>query len=79
MCELFEQAVGKPSSERLAYGSRWTYESSTLSAIERMKREDYAFMQATTVMYLQLGRNIYDLFSNNTQNFSEFWTTVFCY
>ena len=52
------QAVGKPSSERLANGPRWSTEANTGSAIERMQKEDYAFMQATTVVYLQLSIKI---------------------
>ena len=49
------QELSKPTSERLALGSRWDWAVSYRDGVERAITENYAFMGGVQTVYLILG------------------------
>ena len=55
MMKTIIQELSKPTSERLALGSRWDWADSYRDGVERAMRENYAFMGGVQTVYLILG------------------------
>ena len=52
------QPIQRPVTETLASSSRWVWENNTGTAIERMERQDYAYMNTLQSIYLELSKHI---------------------
>ena len=55
MMKTYVEELSKPTSERLALGSRWDWSESYRDGVERAMRENYAFMGGVQTVYLILG------------------------